>query len=109
MEAIAAHYHDEPTILGYDLLNEPISPYSDEAYLNPRLEPLYRESSQPSAASIPSLVLLAGAQWSTSFEMFGRPFDANSVYTYHKFWANPTRDVAAELSRISATAGTCRC
>jgi endoglucanase len=24
--------------------------------------------------------------------MFGRPFDANSVYTYHKFWANPTRD-----------------
>ncbi len=40
---LAAHYHDEPTILGYDLLNEPISPYSDEDYLNPRLEPLYRE------------------------------------------------------------------
>jgi hypothetical protein len=25
-------------VLGYDLLNEPISPYSDENYLNPRLE-----------------------------------------------------------------------
>jgi hypothetical protein len=24
---LAAHYHDEPTILGYDLVNEPISPY----------------------------------------------------------------------------------
>ena len=23
----------------------------------------------------------------TAFEVFGRPFDANSVYTYHKFWA----------------------
>ena len=38
------------------------------------------------------VVLLAGGQWSTSFAMFGRPFDANAVYTYHKFWAKPTRD-----------------
>ena len=91
--AIAAHYRDEPAVLGYDLLNEPISPYSDEDYLNPRLEPLYREI----VAAIRSVdtnhvVLLAGAQWSTSFAVFGRPFDANAVYTYHKFWATPTRD-----------------
>lgn len=90
---LAAHYHDEPTILGYDLLNEPISPYSDEAYLNPRLEPFYRDVVAAIRSVDPNhLVLLAGAQWSTSFEVFGRPFDANSVYTYHKFWANPTRD-----------------
>jgi endoglucanase len=92
-KAIAAHYRDEPTVLGYDLLNEPISPYSDEAYLNPRLEPLYREI----VAAIRSVdahhvVLLAGGQWSTSFAMFDRPFDANAVYTYHKFWAAPSRD-----------------
>jgi hypothetical protein len=90
---LAAHYRDEPAILGYDLLNEPISPYSDEAYLNPRLEPLYREI----VAAIRStdthhVVLLAGAQWSTSFTVFSRPFDGNAVYTYHKFWAKPTRD-----------------
>jgi endoglucanase len=90
---LAMHYHDEPTILGYDLLNEPISPYSDEDYLNPRLEPLYREI-VAAIRSVDSnhLVLLAGAQWSTSFAVFGRPFDANAVYTYHKFWAKPTRD-----------------
>jgi hypothetical protein len=92
-QALAAHYRDEPAILGYDLLNEPISPYSDEDYLNPRLEPLYRDI----VAAIRSVdtnhvVLLAGAQWSTSFAVFNRPFDANAVYTYHKFWANPTRD-----------------
>jgi len=90
---LAARYRDEPAILGYDLLNEPISPYSDENYLNPRLEPLYRDI----VAAIRSVdsnhvVLLAGAQWSTSFAAFGRPFDADAVYTYHKFWANPTRD-----------------
>ena len=91
--ALATHYRDEPAILGYDLLNEPISPYSDEDYLNPRLEPLYRDI----VAAIRSvdanhLVVLAGAQWSTSFAMFGEPFDGNAIYTYHKFWAQPTRD-----------------
>ena len=38
------------------------------------------------------MLLLAGAQWSTNFAVFGRPFDSNTVYTYHKFWAHPTRD-----------------
>jgi endoglucanase len=90
---LAAHYRDEPAILGYDLLNEPISPYSDENYLNPRLEPLYREIvAAIRSVDLKHLVLLAGAQWSTSFAVFGRPFDANAVYTYHKFWADPTRD-----------------
>jgi endoglucanase len=101
-KAIAAHYRDEPAVLGYDLLNEPISPYSDEAYLNPRLEPLYREI----VAAIRSVdanhvVLLAGGQWSTSFAMFGRPFDANAVYTYHKFWAKPTRDALQSYLNFS--------
>ncbi|MGO9697894.1 MAG: glycoside hydrolase family 5 protein [Xanthobacteraceae bacterium] len=91
--ALAGHYRDDPTILGYDLLNEPISPYNDMDYLNPRLEPLYREI----VAAIRGVdtnhaVLLAGAQWSISFAAFGRPFDANAIYTYHKFWAKPTRD-----------------
>ena len=100
--ALAAHYRDEPAILGYDLLNEPISPYSDETYLNPRLEPLYREI----VAAIRSVdtnhvVLLAGAQWSTSFAVFGRPFDANAVYTYHKFWAKPTRDALQSYLNFS--------
>jgi endoglucanase len=90
---LAAHYRDEPAILGYDVLNEPISPYSDEDYLNPRLEPFYRDIVAAIRGVDPNhVVLLAGAQWSTSFAVFGRPFDANAVYTYHKFWARPTRD-----------------
>ena len=91
--ALAEHYRDDPTILGYDLLNEPISPYNDMDYLNPRLEPLYRDI-VTAIRSVDSnhAVLLAGAQWSTSFAAFGRPFDANAIYTYHKFWAKPTRD-----------------
>src|SRR6202041_520119 len=37
-QKLAAHYRDETAILGYDLLNEPISPYNDVDSLNPRLE-----------------------------------------------------------------------
>jgi endoglucanase len=100
--AIAAHYRDEPAVLAYDLLNEPISPYSDEAYLNPRLEPLYREIVEAiRSVDANHVVLLAGGQWSTSFAAFGRPFDANAVYTYHKFWARPTRDALQDYVNFS--------
>lgn len=89
---IAARYRDEPTVLGYDLLNEPISPYSDLKYLNPRLESFYREIVTAIRGVNPNhVVMLAGAQWSTNFAVFSRPFDANAVYTYHKFWSPPTR------------------
>jgi endoglucanase len=99
---LAAHYHDEPAILGYDLLNEPISPYNDVNYLNPQLEPLYRDI----VAAIRSVdrnhvVLLEGAQWGTNFAVFDRPFDSNAVYTYHKFWINPTRDGVQEYLNFS--------
>jgi len=96
--ALAAHYRDEPAILGYDLLNEPISPYSDEAYLNPGLEPLYRDITAAIRSVDPHHpVMLAGGQWSTTFAAFGRPFDANAVYTYHTFWAQPTRDAVQKF------------
>ncbi|HEY9213900.1 MAG TPA: cellulase family glycosylhydrolase [Ancylobacter sp.] len=90
--AIAERYRDETAVLAYDLLNEPISPYHDTDYLNPRLEPLYAEIT----AAIREVdknhpVILAAAQWSTNFGVFGLPFDANAGYTYHKFWASPER------------------
>jgi endoglucanase len=99
---LAAHYHDEPAILGYDLLNEPISPYSDVNYLNPQLEPLYRDIVAAIRSVDPNhVVLLAGAQWGTNFAVFDRPFDSNAVYTYHKFWINPTRDGVQEYLNFS--------
>jgi endoglucanase len=101
-QKIAAHYRDETAVLGYDLLNEPISPYSDVAYLNPRLEPLYRDI----VAAIRSVdrnhaVLLGGAQWNTNFAVFDKPFDGNAIYTYHKFWVNPSRDGLQEYLNFS--------
>jgi hypothetical protein len=101
-QRLAARYRDETTILGYDLLNEPISPFSDITYLNPRLEPLYRDIVAAIRGVDPNhAVLLGGAQWDTSFAVFGRPFDANTVYTYHKFWFDPNRAALQEYVNFS--------
>ncbi|QIB34938.1 glycoside hydrolase family 5 protein [Ancylobacter pratisalsi] len=90
--AIATRYRDETAVLAYDLLNEPISPYHDIDCLNPRLEPFYEEIARTIRAVDPNHpVILAAAQWSTNFDVFGPPFTDNVGYTYHKFWASPER------------------
>jgi hypothetical protein len=36
-------------------------------------------------------VILGGAQWDTNFKVLGPPFDSNAMYTFHKYWMEPTR------------------
>ncbi len=91
---IAGHYADEPAVIGYDLLNEPIAPFFDKASLNPKLEPLYKRI----AAAIRTvdknhLLFLGGAQWDQNFTIFKKPFDKKSVYTFHNYWSETTDDV----------------
>src|SRR5260370_26098753 len=42
---LATHYRDEPAVLGYYLLNEPIPPFPKLAPLNSSLEPVYKKLS----------------------------------------------------------------
>ncbi|WP_371345086.1 glycoside hydrolase family 5 protein [Ancylobacter sp. IITR112] len=90
--AIAERYRNETAVLGYDLLNEPITPYHDTDFLNSRLEPFYRRLVAAIREVDPNHpIMLAGAQWSTNFDVFGPPFADNLGYTYHMFWAGPQR------------------
>ena len=84
---LAAHYRDEPAVLGYDLLNEPIPPFPRLASLNPSLEPLYKRLSEEiRKVDAHHILFLGGAQWDGNFSVFGKPFDSNVVYTFHKYW-----------------------
>lgn len=85
---IAARYKDNTTVLGYDLLNEPIAHYfSNKDELNKKLEPLYKRITAAIRESDKNhLIFLGGAQWNTNFSVFGAPFDTKLVYTFHKYW-----------------------
>ena len=88
---IAKRYSNERIVIGYDLLNEPIAHYFDSALLNPLLEPLYKAIvKEIRKVDKNHLVFLGGAQWDTNFQIFGPPFDSNAVYTFHKYWEEPT-------------------
>ena len=89
---IANRYKNNPAVLGYDLLNEPIANYPSIEKFNKDLEPVYKKV----AAGIRSVdshhvLIMGGAQWDTNFSVFGPPFDPNSMYTFHKYWMPPVQ------------------
>jgi aryl-phospho-beta-D-glucosidase BglC (GH1 family) len=91
---IADHYKNEPAVMGYDLLNEPIAHFFDTAHFNPRLEPVYRTIVKAiREVDTHHLVFLGGAQWDSNFKPFGTPFDTKTVYTFHKYWTATTQEV----------------
>ncbi len=89
---IAEHYQNEPVILGYDLLNEPIATYfpNEKEKLNAALEPLYKRA----VAAIREvdknhIILLGGAQWNGNFRVFhDSKFDDKMMYTCHRYWCD---------------------
>jgi endoglucanase len=94
---IANHYRNEPIILGYDLLNEPIPHYPALQRYNAFLEPLYKLMAESiRRVDRNHVLILGGAQWDTNFKVFGPPFDKNVVYTFHKYWTAPDASVIRE-------------
>jgi hypothetical protein len=88
---IARHYRNNQTVLGYDLLNEPIPHYPQLRKYNPALEPLYKRiTAEIRQVDVHHVIILGGAQWDTNFTVFGPPFDSNVLYTFHKYWSPPT-------------------
>lgn len=99
---IAERYRDEPVVLGYDLLNEPIPHFGNLPALNPKLEPLYKRIVAAIREVDPHhIVILEGTQWASRFDSFGPPFDPQSMYSFHKYWTAPSREVIEEYLRYA--------
>lgn len=99
---IAQHYANEETILGYELINEPIAHYfaNDLDSLNAQLEPLYKRA----VASIREvdtnhIILLGGAQWNGTFAgvFHDWTFDDKIMYTCHRYGQPSTREGIQDL------------
>ena len=91
---LAERYKNETIVIGYDLLNEPIPHYMEnKEELNQLLEPLYKKITKAiREVDTKHIIFIGGAQWNTNFKMFGEPFDANLVYTFHKYWMPPVQE-----------------
>lgn len=95
-QKIASRYKDEPVILGYELMNEPIATmFSDSlrAALNAKLEPLYKRATKAIREIDQNhIILLGGAQWNGNFEPFSDwKFDDKIMYTCHRYGGEPTK------------------
>jgi len=96
-QKIATQFQNESTVLGYDLLNEPIATHFDANYFNPKLEPLYRKIvSGIRTVDKNHIIFLGGAQWDGNFKVFGPPFDDKLAYTFHKYWFTVNQEAIQE-------------
>jgi endoglucanase len=94
---IATHYSREPIVLGYDLLNEPVPHFPQLSRFNGDLEPLYRRISVAiREVDRNHVLILGGAQWDSNFKVFGKPFESNVMYTFHKYWTATDASVIRE-------------
>ena len=86
---IAKKYKDEPVILGYDLINEPVAHYFQDEIdaLNTELLSLYKQTvSAIRKVDKKHTIFLNGSIWSGNFDVFQEMIDDNVVYEFHKYW-----------------------
>jgi endoglucanase len=86
---VATRYAGDTTVLGYDLLNEPLPnewqhTYSDE------LRQLYVDlTAEIRAVDQDHLLVYEGSHWATNWSIFTEVWDENSLLQFHKYWSSP--------------------
>ncbi|MFT4029720.1 MAG: cellulase family glycosylhydrolase [Protaetiibacter sp.] len=86
---LARRYRDEPAVMGYDLLNEPLPNEWQHVYRD-ELAALYRDLTSAIRAVDPNhLLMYEGAHWATNWDLFTEVWDDNSCLQFHKYWSAP--------------------
>lgn len=88
-QELARRYRGDPTVAGYNLMNEPDA--DEVAWLNH----FYRRVTKAIRAIDPDHILfLEGNHYSQQFEELDPPFDRNSVYSSHNYAEPALEDLA---------------
>ena len=95
-EEIARRYKDEPFVGGYDLLNEPIRPFREDApirdldYLIPALSEFYDECVERiRKIDRNHMISIEGAHWARDTRIFDHLYDSNMCIHFHAYWTMP--------------------
>ncbi len=93
---IAQKYKDEPVILGYELINEPVAPYFGDKLpeLKAALEPVHKKAVDAIREHDNNhIILLGGAVWNSDFSCFNDwNYDDKLMYTCHRYGGDPTAE-----------------
>lgn len=102
---LATRYADEPAVLGYDLLNEPLPNEWQHRYADD-LVSLYRDLTETvREVDERHLIVYEGLHWATSFTPFTQRWDDNSCLQFHKYWSAPDEASIRPYLDVSATLG----
>ena len=87
-KTIAERYKNEPTVAGYDLLNEPRWNFSNG---NKPLHDLYvRITDAIRSVDTTHILFIEGNQYATDFSGLTPPWDKKMSYSFHKYWNSNT-------------------
>ncbi|MFT5144060.1 MAG: endoglucanase [Rhodothermales bacterium] len=89
-EEIARRYKDETLIIGYDLLNEPVTPTSVPDGAQALRDMYVRLTNAIRAIDTNHILYIEGNYFATTFDKLTPPFDDNMVYAFHKYWSATT-------------------
>lgn len=79
---LAEHFKDSSAVAGYDVLNEPVLPVTDEK----PLKDLYdRVIGEIRSVDTRHVIFLEGNMWSQRLRCIGRPKDDNVAYSVHAY------------------------
>lgn len=99
-QQIATRYANNPTVVGYDLLNEP----DGLTMTNAALVGAYAQIiSAIRAVDQNHIVIVEGRSFDSAFAMFNAPLDPNLILSLHQYWSS-TANPAGEIASAEAAA-----
>ncbi|WP_457566764.1 cellulase family glycosylhydrolase [Caldithrix abyssi] len=103
-QKIAQRYANDTTVVGYDLLNEPVLPQGHPAT---ELRSLYMRITSAIRQVDPNhIVFIEGNWYGTDFTSLTPPWDANLSYSFHKYWSETSVATIQSYLNIRKTYGT---
>ena len=86
---LALRYRDNTTVLGYDLLNEPLPNQWQHVYPNELVALYQRITSAIRHVDRNHLIMYEGTHWANNWDIFTEVWDPNSVLQFHRYWSPP--------------------
>ena len=105
---IADRYKNETTILGYELMNEPIAHYfENKDSLYQMLQPLYKRCVKAiREVDQNHIILLGGAHWNSFFWMLDdASYDDKLMYTCHRYGGPATKEAISHYINFRDSIG----